>query len=521
MKALKKLLVGLLALLVITTIALWALAKTVSPDIIKNYVSSQLSNLTQQETKVKGEISWQVFPRPGIKITQILIGNEHDKTSYSAKLENLLFNLKITPLLRGKLVFNELNVDGFKIYVNPETTSSEVKNKKPKESTGELKNSLADQFAIERFMLSHGQVIIQQNQKTTTLSGLQIGAEQFNFQRTTFPLQFKTNLEISEAQEKLLKTQINFKGSTSLALSLFSNPLMTLQNTPLDGQLSLQNTRIKHFKIAKISARTKTKPGVLLLNPLTFNLYSGESVGDLHYEFASKKLILNQTATNLESSKLIKDLFDKILFKGSLDFSIHAQANLQHPNWLDHLTGNGSLTIKDGVVEAINLDKVIEETNNKIANLLATNKADMQHVLELGQFNNPEFFKGGTRFNLLAFQYLLQNSKLESNSLVLQTDKLQLKGEGNLNLKDENLDTRLFAKVISQNSQIEKIQQLLGGNFPILVKGTLSEPTVSPDLQKINPLLSKAWLANTLTKPVKTIEETIKTIITTATPALP
>lgn len=517
MKILKRLLAGILVTLVITTLALWTLAKTIKPEMVKNYVSSQLSFLTQQESRIDGEISWQLFPRPAVKITQIQIGHEQAQENYSAKLENLLFNLKITPLLRGKLVFNELVVDGFKIVVNPEATSSLVKTVKLKE-TNEEKTSLADQFAIERFLLSHGQIVIQDNQKQIILSGLQIGAEQFNLQRMAFPLQFKTTLEVNAGQEKVLKTHINFRGRTSLSPLLFSNPLIALQNMLLDGQLSLQNTKLNHFRIAKISAHTKTKPGVLLLNPLTFDLYHGESVGDLHYEFASKKLILNQTGTNLDSAKLVHDLFNKLLFKGSLDFSIHAQINLQNPNWQDSLTGKGSLTIKEGTLEAINLDKVIEGTSSKINALLLTQKVNTEQLLELGQFNNPEFFRGSTNFKLLSFQYLLQNEKLESNSLVLQTDKLQLKGEGILNLKNNELEGRLFAKVVLQDRQIDKIQQLLGGGFPILVKGTFTDPTVLPDLQKINPLLSKGWIQNTLTMPVKTLEKTVKTILTTVKP---
>ena len=67
-------------------------------------------------------------------------------------------------------------------------------------------------------------------------------------------------------------------------------------------------------------------------------------------------------------------------------------------------------------------------------------KVEKERTLELGQFNNPEFFKGGTNFKLLSFHYHLKDAKLESNSLVLQTDKLQLKGEGNLNLKDNTTE---------------------------------------------------------------------------------
>ncbi|MBA3535399.1 MAG: AsmA family protein [Tatlockia sp.] len=515
MKSLKKILAALIAVILTATILLWILAKSVKPEVIKNYVSSQLSELTHQNSKVEGDISWQVFPRPGIKITKIQIGDASSPQNYSVKLENLLFNLKITPLLSGKLVFSELKVDGFKITINPAALPKVIINEQEEEEPQDkdVKNNLTEQFAIERFLLSRGQISIIENKQTISLSGLQIGGEQFNLQKMVFPLQFKSNIELSEDSHTILKAYANFKGSISLSPSVFSNPITVLQNTPLDGVISFQNVKIKQFKIAKISAHAKTKPGVLFLNPLTFNLYNGESVGDLNYEFASKKLTINQTATNLDSSKFISDSLNKSLVKGSLDLSLHAQANLQHENWQGSTTGNGSFTIKNGLIESINLDKVVVETGDKISKLFAIETVKKERALELGQFNNPEFFKGGTNFNLLTFQYQLKDGKLESNSLVLQTDKLQLKGEGSLDLNNENLYSNLFAKVTFLEAGLNKIQQLLGGSFPILISGTLSEPRVIPDLQKINPILTRIWLKDSLTKPVKQLGNTLKIIL--------
>lgn len=507
MKSLKKILAALILVFLTATIILWVLAKSVQPELIKNYLNSHLSALTNQNSKVEGDISWQVFPRPGIKITKILIGNPTNPQNYSVKLENLLFNLKITPLLRGQLVFNELKADGFKIYVNPEASHYELNEQVPIDNDN--KNNLTDQFAIERFLLSHGQISIVENKKIVSITGFQIGGEQFNLQKKNFPLQFKSNIELSEDGQKIFKAHANFKGSINFSPTLFSNPITALQNTPLDGVLSMQNIKIKQFKIAKISAHVKTKPGVLFLNPLTFNLYNGESVGDLNYEFASKKLTINQTATNLDSSKFIYDLLHKPLVKGSLDLSLHAQTNLQLPNWPESTIGKGSFTIKNGIIEAINLDKVVEDTSDKINKLFTEDGANTDRFLELDQFNHSDFFKGGTNFNLLAFQYQLKEAKLESNSLVLQTDKLQLKGEGSLNLNNEALFANFFAKATILDASLNKIQQLLGGSFPILISGTLSAPKVSPDLQKINPILTKILLR----KPVKQLTDSLKDIL--------
>ncbi|KTC78068.1 AsmA family protein [Legionella brunensis] len=512
MKFLKKLIVTLFAFLIITGVTLWALAKSISPTVVKDYVSSQLSALTHQQSRVDGDISWQIFPRPGIKITGVQIGEQNDQNNYSVKLDNLLFNLKITPLLRGKLVFSELDVNGFQININPDVQPPKVK--KATSPSTKKTNSVAEQFAIERILLSHGQINFKQNEQIIKLSNLQIGAEQFNLKKVPFPLQFKTQLDVATTNKSIVKAQINFKGNTGLSASLFNDPLTALQNTPLNGQLTIQELKVHRIKVNKIRANVKTKTGVLLLNPLTLNMYNGESVGDLSYEFASMKLIVNQTATNLNGNKLIYDLIKKKLFKGSVDFSIHTQANVQNGSWRENTSGNGSLTIKDGVVESINLNKVIDGTSDKINKLLSGKKDGVNSVLQLSQFDDPAFFKGNTYFKLLTLQYSLHDAKLLSDSLVLQTDRLQLKGDGELNLKDNNLDSHLLAKVSLTDPEVDKIQQLLGGSFPLLVQGTLAEPSVLPDLKIINPILTKFWLKETLVKPVKQIHKQIKTLLT-------
>ncbi|WP_028374394.1 AsmA family protein [Legionella lansingensis] len=512
MKFLKRLVFTFSALVIIASLILWTLSKSIRPEIVKDYINAQLTALTHQNSKIEGDISWQIFPRPAIRVIDVQIG-EQDKSYYAVKLDNLLFNLKITPLLRGKLVFSELNANGFQVNINPDAQLP-VKFKKSLSSEQTQNHHVAEQFAIERVLLSHGQIILKQNQQITTLSNLQIGAEQFNLKKIPFPIQLKTQLAIISENKTLAKVQVNFKGSTALSTSLFNNPLLALQNTPLNGQLSLQDLKVKQIKISKVSANVKTKTGVFSLNPLTVSLYNGESVGDLAYEFASGKLTLNQTATNLNANKLLHDLLKKKLFKGSLDFSLHSQANVQRSNWHESILGKGSLTIKDGELESINLDRVIDETSKKINQLLSGKKDQVNDVLQLSQFDDPSFFRGNTAFKLLTFQYTLQNGKLQSDSLVLQTDRLQLKGDGELNLSDDSLNSHLFAKVSLTDPEVDKIQQLLGGNFPLLVKGTLKAPIVLPNLGVINPILSKFWLKETLAKPVKQIHNQIKSLLT-------
>src|SRR5262249_14785800 len=97
--------------------------------------------------------------------------------------------------------------------------------------------------------------------------------------------------------------------------------------------------------------------------------------------------------------------------------------------------------------------------------------------------------------------------------LVLQTERLQLKGNGELDLKNKDINNHLFVTVSLTNPKVDKIQQLLGGSFPILVQGNLLTPIILPDLKVINPILTQYWLKETLKNPVKEIHKQIKSLL--------
>src|SRR5436309_1858139 len=103
MQFLKKFVVAFLALLLLISLFLWALTKTISPDAMRDFVRLRITALTGQPSDVKGTISWQLFPHPGIKIKNICIGNKNEPNLYTINLGQLLFNLKISALLQGKI----------------------------------------------------------------------------------------------------------------------------------------------------------------------------------------------------------------------------------------------------------------------------------------------------------------------------------------------------------------------------------------------------------------------------------
>ena len=503
MNFIKKLSIALLLLIILASTTIWVLTKTLKPDTVNHIINDQLTALTSQKSQIKGEIVWHLFPQPGLKATQIYVGDEKNNTGSFLRIENLYINLKITPLLQGKLTFNELEIDGVKIYITPTKTNSSPTLDKQIPSHRIVRH-LPAEFALERLLLTHGQLVIDCPPNKIIFRDLQIGAEQLNAQGEFFPIQMKGK-GVLYAPNGNTRGTINYQGRTRLVPAMFTQPMSALDQAVTEGQLLIQNLRYKQLNIAKIDTNLVMSNNTLVLNPLNISFLAGESIGNLKYFFTSKNLVLNQTATGLDASQFFMMFSPQNLINGALDFSLHAKANFQTSSWQSSLSGTGALTIKEGVIYGIDLNKLIDDTTVKIHLLM--NQPIKKNALPLPlQMSNPSAYQeGNTPFELLSLQYQLSNSQLHMQPVLLQTARLQLKGTGAINLPDNRLSSNATAKIITTDVLINKVQSLLGGGFPVRVAGTLQKLQILPDTKIINPILSKYVIANSLTKPLKII----------------
>lgn len=492
MNLLKKIFIGCCLFVFICSLFLWFLTDKLDPRKLENFVRQELKSLTNKESHLEGSISWEIFPRPRLKISGVHIGS--DKDAYQVDFKNLLFNLKVASLLQGDIIFNELHIDGFKVVLHSE----------PALASSELmpsflhSNLLSPLLNLKRILLSNGQIEYKSNHSTMRLLNVQIGTDQFNIHKRMFPFQFKANLETTSSDKRLIRSAINFKGSTALTSFFFENPILALENSSISGQLLMQDFLFNLFKINKLSAYLKIKNGTLSLNPLTINSYQGESVGDLNYEFASEKLSINQTATNLNGSDLTQDILNTKLFKGSIDISLHTQSDLKGDNWLQETSGMGNMTIKEGIIETFNLDKVIDEISRNVEQLFNENKENIS--LSMMPLQNPTLFQSGTKLKLLTIQFLLNNAQLKTDTLILQTETLNVQGKGEINLFNKYFESHLLAKLTAPEPPFDKLQAILGGNFPLLIKGTLANPIILPDFKEMPTALKTVLISERLGK---------------------
>lgn len=477
MKLLGKTFLVFSGLILVASATLWFFTKNIQPETIKRFIAQQITAITHKESQINGTISWQFFPNPSLKIQNIQIGSANQ--NYHANIGSLAFNIKLSNLLNGSLLFDELAIDGLQLQINPNapravaTLNNQVKSNKA---------TSHKEFAIQKVTLSHSQVTINQNAGQTLLKNVQIAIEDFNLQSHSFPIQIKTRLSKLNNNTKI-KASISFTGRLNLNDSVINNLAKDLAIPSVEGQLLLQNIIFNQINIDKISTSLASNDNNLTFNPLTASLYGGEAVGTMNYELRNHQLSINQTATNLNGKELVNALLGHQILSGSMDYSIHASFPSELLS-LKSFVGNGQITVKDGKLYGVNMNEALNQLRRKLTQVM---NGDLNHMNSIENFNT----KGNTEFKLASLDYQMKNEQFSTNSLLIQTDKLQIKGDGSINLTNHAMNSKLQITSNNNDESMQQIQSLVGGYFPLAVSGTLEHPTVSPDFKNIAPLISK------------------------------
>jgi hypothetical protein len=340
---------------------------------------------------------------------------------------------------------------------------------------------------------------------------LQIEAKNINPNGTLLQVQLRTKIRASMPKNNIEST-LNYQGRLLLPLRPFKVPLINVKHLNLEGELILQNTTINQIKISNMNTQVTSNSTELRLNPFNCTLYNGNSVGDLNYQFASNRLTINQTGTNLNANALLMDLFEKNIIKGSLDFSLHASTQLQDQLWRNTLQGNGTLSIKDGEL-FMNLYESINNAVNTVSSLLSDNNDKLKQALQDPLYAPKVPEPGSTSFQWFNLQYTLKDGKFLADSLSLQTPKIQITGKGNIDMNDTSQQIDLQAKILGDHNVVDKIQTMIGGSIPITITGSVLKPMISTNLKGISQLLSRYLLKTTVQKPINAVGKHLNNLL--------
>ncbi|MDP3560218.1 MAG: AsmA family protein [Legionellaceae bacterium] len=523
----KKFLVAL-SLCVAVTLASWfILSHFLHTNTMKSLIAKKISAVTGQTVTIRGNIHWQLLPYPGLYLEDITLGDPKDNQHLHAYFKNISLHLSFTALSQGKLLFHALQLHDFLIHI-PAKNPIE---KSPTKNTASSTKNTSINFAIDRILLNNGTFEWQlASGKNIQLHHIQLGAEHLRLDHQYFPVQCKASLKITDPTSPPMRSTLSFQGQLAVPAATSQQVPNLLKSLGIKGSISATDTLFRDIIISKIHASIDTQAANLLLNPLTFSTMNGESIGDANYQRNTSLLFINQTATNLSAKPLFNALFKTNALEGHVDLSLHAKLNLAAPNYLDSISGNGSLNIRDGVLNGFNINQYLQSTEKFLIHIFkeksqnnctsspadkSQNAANCEHIdlKTLYQFDNPQFYQGKTPFKLLSMQYHMQDGVASCHSFLLQSDLIQLQGEGALHLKNNTIQAQLLAQMHWSDPALIQLQKLLGDGFPLNIDGDIAHPSINPDLRKLNPLLHAGWLTQPFEAPIRDLKKQVHELL--------
>jgi AsmA protein len=476
MKYIKKSLISIVIVLFVASVALWVMIRNTTPEIINSIITEHLTILTDKQSQIKGTVTWQLLPIPGIKITNIQVGTPDKNEDYSLVINNMLLTLQLPPLLRGQLHFHDVNIDGAKLVVHANTAKSASPNYDKWINQTKIEQKTRIELHIGRVLLNHGQIHVLSDNTNSHITQLKLAVEPYNHQQNAFPMQLKANLDATALNNKL-STQISYNGHMGFTQDNSKGFI-----PKLSGQLQLKNTFLNALFINKMNANIKTVGQKTQLNPLTISLYQGESIGDIHYDHAQNMISISQTASRLDGKSLLTDLLGHERFQGKMDYSIQAEFPFDATAF-EKLTGKGSITLKEGLLKDINTSQFILELKSQILTHLADNKIDSKTNAESLPLDAKESKNNNMPFKFATMQFKIQEEHLISDSLLLQADALDVKGALDLQLRTLKVNGNLQVNIMDKSQ--DDILSFLHGYFPITLSGTLDKLELTPNLKTL------------------------------------
>ncbi|MFN7205528.1 MAG: AsmA family protein [Burkholderiales bacterium] len=181
---------GLLALLLVAVVALFALVDTAA---LKTTLSKYVADQYQRTLTLDGDLKLSLFPTLGVSVAQARL-SEPGATATALKVEQARLSVDVLPLLRGQLRVGGITLDGLEATLvrkaDGKTNYDDLIGGDKKQSSG------AVQFDIEKIALTRSALVVRD-----AVSGTDLTLSQLNLstgrvaERSPFPFDFSVQIQ--------------------------------------------------------------------------------------------------------------------------------------------------------------------------------------------------------------------------------------------------------------------------------------------------------------------------------------
>jgi AsmA protein len=243
----------------------------------------------------------------------------------------------------------------------------------------------------------------------------------------------------------------------------------------LDGTMQIADLRLAGMQFSDVGSRIMIGNGDAKLENARARLYGGSFAGNFHVRAAGDKpgLALDGKASGLQLQPLIEALTGhpaNFSGTGAFDLNLRGTGRTVIEN-VDTAGGNVSFDMADGAIKGFNLARTLCTAWN------VKERAPGPR----GEQPNATAFEG------IKGSAVVAAGTARSEDLLVRTSFMDINGRGTLGLVEQKLDYDLDAKLTGKIEipGCETMDDLVGESIPFNIRGTVTDPRITPDFSKI------------------------------------
>ncbi|MGA7540426.1 MAG: AsmA family protein [Steroidobacteraceae bacterium] len=483
----------IVALLIAAVIALWL---TVNPNDYKGRIEAAVRSSTGRDLSFTGNIHLAIFPSIALELGPASLGNPPGFTSSQpfASLKRVSLRVHVLPLLHHRLEVGRIEIDGLdlRLLKTPQGKGNWAM-PAAKTAASTSQPSAGSEVAlggIGGVVIKNSRVSYQDSATAANLSDLDARIDGSALRGnaavtnlTTGAVNFDLSMDHIDLDRYLgatPKTSPAIKppppappaAANAPPTELPTSALKTLQ---LNGKLAIGSATIHGVKLSQIEVGLNADEGVLHIAPARAELYGGTSTGTVTLDAhgAVPVLHLDENLAGIAVQPLLVDFakFNRVSGRGDVKMNVTATGNTTAA-MTRSLDGHAAATLTNGAIDGLDLWSAI---NGAVA--LA-----QKHSLPTGQVGKS------TRFDAFKASADLANGVATTKDLDIASGDLRVTGQGTTNLVTGAVDYRVSAAILKGPSAGAL------ASIPLLISGTMTNPSVRPDTQALVKSLAQQQL---------------------------
>ncbi len=494
----KKLLFSFIFIAVFLMIASLALFFLVDLNSHKPRIETALSNSFGLHVTIKGTIGFLLFPNLNISIGDIKItGRESD----IASLEKVKFGLELLPLLKGRVIIDEISIKRPEIslvrFKNGEFNITQKIQKKRKEEEEEEKDTLP--LAANNISLSDGNIVYSDHKNGTVTKLNRVNMAIINLLvKDTKPgqideLSFKGDIDYSDNKNK---TVTNVKGvDIAIKNLLLRNRAKQslIHDLSYKGSVNAQKITSHELELSDLTFLMSAKEGLYNITELSTTLFSGKGKGEVTYDVTGEmpSLKFQSTLAQFRLEEFLSTFSEEKSMEGTVDLSLNLS---MEGNGMDEMkktiSGHTSLQGENLVIRNYDIDTILSNYR-KTQNIGALDigafflAGPLGTVATKGYHYEELYRQTGTGEGLmkkLVSRWKVERGIAEAEDVAMATRQNRLAVKGRLDFVNDKYENVIVA-LIDKKGCAELTQKLSGSlNKPQFEKTSVLMSAAGPAL---------------------------------------